>query len=552
MKTTRSFCISLHRQSLFLALAVLLQLLVVSGLAAQGPEAAAAESLDETSTGTVVIDGTHLFMVRGVTSYPGKDRARNIRDRIIKAARDKNFSVKDLKIVNGEETSTVYAGETRLFELFDVDAELEQMERKVLALAIKEKISQVITKYREDRSPRILVRHAAYALGLTVVTVLLLWGVLRLFRMLHEWAVRHVQKGVEELASKSHHLIQAGQLWTLVAGFLDTMRVLTLVILGYFYLNTVLGLFPWTRPAAIVLFDLILNPLKSLWSGFVASLPDLIFLIILFLVVRYLLKLLRMFFNQVAWGRIKMRDFDPDWAMPTLKIIRFLVIAFSLVIAYPYIPGSDSMAFKGVSVFIGVIFSLGSSSFIANMMAGFAMTYRGAFKEGERIKIGEVIGKVEEIKLMTTRILTLKNESVVIPNSNILNTNVINYSVMARKPGLVLHTTVGIGYDTPWRQVEAMLLMAADRTEGLQKEPQPFVLQTLMGDFAVNYEINAYCHDAARFVAIKSELHRHIQDVFNEYGVQIMSPAYESDPETLKVVPPENWYPEPASKPAEK
>jgi small-conductance mechanosensitive channel len=321
------------------------------------------------------------------------------------------------------------------------------------------------------------------------------------------------------------------------------------LILAYSYLNTVLGLFPWTRPAALILFDLILNPLESLWLGFVNSLPDLVFLVILFLVLRYILKLLRMFFNQVARGRIKMRDFDPDWALPTHKIVRFLIIAFSLVIAYPYIPGSDSMAFKGVSVFIGVIFSLGSSSFIANVMAGLAMTYRGAFKEGDRVQIGDVFGRVEEVKLMTTRIHTLKNESVVIPNSNILNTNVTNYSVMAREPGVVLHTTVGIGYDAPWRQVEAMLLLAAEQTQGLQKEPRPFVLQTLMGDFAVNYEINAYCKDAGRMAAIKSELHRNIQDVFNEHGVQIMSPAYENDPQTPKIVPPENWYAAPAVKP---
>jgi len=284
----------------------------------------------------------------------------------------------------------------------------------------------------------------------------------------------------------------------------------------------------------------------------VTSLPDLMFLVILYLIVRYILKLERMFFTQVSRRRIKLQNFDPDWAMPTFKIVRFLTIAFAVVIAYPYIPGSDSLAFKGVSVFIGVIFSFGSSSFIANVLAGLAMTYRGAFKEGDRVKIDDVLGDVEDIKLMTTRIRTLKNESVVIPNSNILNTNVTNYTVMARDPGLLLHTTVGIGYDTPWRQVEAMLLMAAERTVGLQKDPKPFVLQTLMGDFAVNYEINAFCTDAGRMVAIKSELHSNIQDVFNEFGVQIMSPAYVADPASAKIVPPENWYVKPASKPAEK
>jgi len=484
-----------------------------------------------------------------VSSYPATERAHSIRARILEAAKDESFSVEDIKIVEESERSSVYAGDKLLLSVFDVDAELESLDRKLLAEVAKGKIASVIVDYRRDRSPRVILTHVAYALGLTAVMALLFWAILLLFRRLNEWAVRHVHKGAQDLASKSHQLIRAEQVWTLFAGLLNFARMFFLLILTYFYLNTVLGVFPWTRPAALVLFDFILNPVRSLWFGFVESLPDLMFLVILFLVLRYILKLIRMFFTQVARGRIKLQNFDPDWAFPTHKIVRFMVVAFALVIAYPYIPGSDSMAFKGVSVFIGVIFSLGSSSFIANVMAGLAMTYRGAFKEGDRVLIGDVFGRVEGIKLMTTRIQTLKNESVVIPNSNILNTNVTNYSVMAREPGLVLHTTVGIGYDAPWRQVEAMLLLAAERTQGLQKEPRPFVLQTLMGDFAVNYEINAYCTDADRMVAIKSDLHRNIQDVFNEHGVQIMSPAYESDPQTPKLVPPEDWYAAPAVKP---
>jgi small-conductance mechanosensitive channel len=317
----------------------------------------------------------------------------------------------------------------------------------------------------------------------------------------------------------------------------------------YIYLNTLLGLYPWTRPVALILFDLVMNPIQSLWKGFLGSLPDLVFLAVLFLVVRYFLRLIHTFFKGVETGRIRLQNFDREWSSPTYRIVRLLILAFSLVVAYPYIPGSDSGAFKGVSLFLGVIFSLGSSSFIANLMAGVAMTYRGAFKVGDRVRIGDVVGEVREIKTMITRINTVKNESVVIPNSNILNSNVVNYSHLAKDKGLVIYTTVGIGYDAPWRQVEAMLLLAAERTPGLQKDPAPFVLQKEMGDFAVNYEINAFCKDVSRMLAIKSDLHRNIQDVFNEHGVQIMSPAYEGDPATPKIVPPDQWYSAPASKP---
>jgi small-conductance mechanosensitive channel len=383
----------------------------------------------------------------------------------------------------------------------------------------------------------------------TLVLILLVWGARHLFHRLDAWTERHVRKGVNILADKSHQLVRAGAIWSIIAGLMRLLRNVVYLVLGYFFLNTVLGLFPWTRPIAIILFRLILNPLASLWQGFVAALPDLAFLVVLWFVVRYLLKVMRAFFVGVGSGRIRLQNFEADWAEPTFKILRIVMIAFALVIAYPYIPGSSSDAFKGVSVFLGVLLSLGSSSLIANVVAGLSMTYRGAFKVGEVIKIGEVVGKVEDVKLMVTRIRTPKNELVILPNSNMLGSEVVNFSQLARQEGVVLHSTVGIGYDTPWRQVEAMLLEAASRTDGLKSTPPPFVRQTSLGDFAVNYEINAYCGDASRMPALYSSLHANIQDVFNEHGVQIMSPAYEADPAAPKIVPPEQWYAAPARKP---
>jgi small-conductance mechanosensitive channel len=527
----------------------ILLLMAAPGVFAQGSTAESGVQPEAIHTAPVTIDGKQLLVVRGVTSFPASQRAALVRDNILAVARDETYSVDSLSIKDEGDRTTIYAGESRLVSIFDVDAEIENISRQILAQVFKEKIGQSITQFRKDRSPEVLFTNSVYALGLTGAIFLIFWVTLRLFRWLDGWAVRHVQKNLQDLASKAHHLINAGQVWSLFAGLLRSIRVIVVLIIVYSYLNTLLGLYPWTRPAALILFDMVLNPVRSLWTGFLNSLPDLVFLFILFLVVRYILRLVRTFFKGVERGRIKLQNFDADWAAPTYKILRLLIIAFSLVVAYPYIPGSDSMAFKGVSLFLGVIFSLGSSSFIANMMAGMAMTYRGAFKEGDRIKVGDVFGVVTEIKLMITRVNTVKNESVVIPNSNILNTNVVNYSLLAKDQGIVIYTSVGIGYDVPWRQVEAMLLLAAERTPGLEKEPVPFVLQKSMGDFAVNYEINAFCKDISRMLRVKSDLHRNIQDAFNEHGVQIMSPAYEGDPATPKVVPPEQWYSAPASKP---
>jgi len=501
------------------------------------------------ATATVTIDGKTLFHLRGVSAYPAAQRAADVRSRIIEFAKDESIDVGALVIKDEGDRSVIYAGEKQIMSVLAVDAQVEGVERVLLAQVYMAKIAATVTEYRQDRSPGSLLENSLYALGVTGAMILVWWGLRVLFRWLDRWTNRHVRKGVQDLASKSHQLIKAGAVWKTVRGLVRFVRALIFLVLTYVYLNTILGLYPWTRPAAKVLFRLILDPLQSIWQGFLGALPNLAFLVVLWFIVRYLIKLVQAFFRGVELGSIKLETFEPEWAIPTFKIVRIAMIAFALVIAYPYIPGSDSAAFKGVSVFLGVLLSLGSSSFIANMIAGLSMTYRGAFKEGDRIKVGDVIGTVEEVKLMVTRVVTPKNERVILPNSNVLNTEVINYSQMAAEKGVVLHSTVGIGYDTPWRQVEAMLLEAAARTGDLKKDPPPFVLQQSLGDFAVNYEINAYCGDATRMPATYSALHANIQDVFNENGVQIMSPSYEADPATPKIVPPEKWFEAPAKKP---
>jgi len=322
------------------------------------------------------------------------------------------------------------------------------------------------------------------------------------------------------------------------------------VIAGaYLYVHYLLELFPVTRGVAAQLDDWVLAPLGVIGGGFVAKVPDLIFLAVMFLVVRYLLRIVHAFFAAVGRSEVEISGFDPDWADPTYKLVRIGIVAFGLIVAYPYIPGSDSAAFKGVSIFLGVVFSLGSSSAIANVLAGYSLTYRRAFREGDRVKIAGILGDVSHVRLQATYLRTPKNEEVVVPNSTILNGEVINYSTLAQREGLILHTTVGIGYETPWRQVEAMLLEAARRTPGLRDDRQPFVYHLALGDFAVTYEINVYCQEAGRMMAVYTDLHRNILDVFNEYGVQIMTPAYEGDPEIPKVVPREQWHLPPAARP---
>jgi small-conductance mechanosensitive channel len=270
-------------------------------------------------------------------------------------------------------------------------------------------------------------------------------------------------------------------------------------------------------------------------------LPSLFFLLVIFIVTRYLLKLIKLFFTGVSHGDIIIKSFYPDWAIPTFKLLRLFIVVFALILSYPYIPGSQSLAFKGVSVFVGVLVSLGSSSFIGNIIAGYSMTFRRAFKKGDLIEVNNQVGFVEEQKLLVTRLFSIKNEEFIIPNSVLLNSLIINYSTRSEGDGLIIHAEVGIGYETPWRQVDAMLKLAAERTEGIMKEPAPFVLKNSLGDFAVVYEINAFCKDIANRHFIYSVMIQNILDVFNENNVQIMTPAYMADPQVPKVVPKELW-----------
>ena len=432
--------------------------------------------------------------------------------------------------------------------MYVFDSTAESVSRQRLAEGLRTRIVEGIDAYRRDREPRVLLIHAGFALGATLAAALLFFGLRTAHRWLASSLERRLKTRIERVEAHAHRLVQAKQLWTALRGAYTALYLVSVFVLAYLWLALVLDLFPWTRPLAQRLIELFLSPLRTMALGFVGMVPDLVFLVVLFFVARYLLKLIQLYFRAVERGVITISNFEPGWAMPTYKIVRLLVVVLALVVAYPYIPGSESAAFKGLSIFLGVIFSLGSSSIIGNVIAGYTMIYRRAFRVGDRIEVGDVRGDVTETRLLVTHLRTTKNEEIVLPNSVILNSHVINCSTLAKTRGLILHTNVGIGYETPWRQVEEMLKLAAERTPGLLRDPRPFVLLKSLGDFAVIYEINVYTDDPQGMARRYSVLHRNILDVFNEYGVQIMTPAYEEDTEQPKIVPKEKWYTAPAVK----
>jgi len=537
MRTGASF-----RQRLIRAATLAAVLLCAAPLLAQET---AGES--EIATAPVELDGTALFTVRGVSSLPAAERARLIEDRLTAVAADPARPVDSLDIVEIENAARIMAGDRMIMGVTSADASFEQVSIRDLATAHMARLREAIVGYREARSPVALRTSAINVVSATAVLVVTAFALFWFYRWFDRLLTSRLATRIQTVGIQSFEVMRAERIWSALRNALVALRTLTLLALVLVYAGFVLAQFPRTRGLSRGMLAFALGPLQVISNGLIANIPSLVFLIVLFFVFRFSLRLIRLFFDAIERRTVTLANFEPEWAQPTYKIVRLLVTAFGLIVAYPYIPGSESAAFRGVSLFIGIVFSLGSSSAISNIIAGYMMTYRRAFKVGDWVKVGGSLGQVIEMRLQVTHLQSPKNEEIVLPNSQILGSEVLNYSSLARTRGLILHTEVGIGYETPWRQVEAMLIQAADRTPGLAMEPRPFILQTKLGDFAVTYELNVYCSDVPKIMQLYTALHRNILDVFNEYGVQIMTPAYERDPPEPKIVRREDWYAAPAA-----
>ena len=510
----------------------------------------------EIDTVPVQLDGEVLFRVRGSSSLPAATRAAGIRARLEAIAANRSLPTTSLHIAESEGLERIMAGDRPIIAITEADARLEQLTRSELAQIHLARIRRAIDDYRQARTPQAVRRSIRDAAGATFAFTLAVAGVVALSRWMHRLIGRRASFGAtrvdpnDQLAGIREVAMPGPE--RLAGALHQAVHLATAILLAailFQFLGFVLGQFPATRPLSNDLLALVVGPLTTMGNSVVRELPSLAFLAVLFVVLRIVLRVMRLIFDAIQRGRVRWPGFEPEWAQPTYKIVRFALIAFGVVIGYPYFPGSESAAFKGISLFVGVLLSLGSSSAIANLVAGYVLIYRRVFRVGDLVKIGDTIGDVTDSRIQVTRVRTLKNEEVIIPNSTILTSQVVNYSALARTRGLILHTEVGIGYETPWRQVEAMLMAAAERTPGILRTPRPFVLQNRLADFAVIYELNVYCAEAATMLEVYSDLHRHVLDVFNEYGVQIMTPAYMGDPVQPKIVPRDQWHAAPAATP---
>jgi small-conductance mechanosensitive channel len=288
----------------------------------------------------------------------------------------------------------------------------------------------------------------------------------------------------------------------------------------------IFSIFPQTRGVVADGINSLTQILATGWNSVTDYLPNLLLLILIVVVTYFGLRFVHFIFREIEKGTIALAGFHPEWAETTYKIVRALTVMLALVIAFPFLPGSSSPAFQGISIFIGALLSLGSTSVIGNLVAGIILTYAQAFRVGDRVQIGETVGDVIDKGLIATRIRTIKNVDITVPNGIVLANHIINYSTEAQERGLILHTTVTIGYDAPWRKVHETLIRAALATPDVLANPKPFVFQTSLDNSYVSYEINAFTREPRKMVNTYSNLHQNIQDKFNEAHIEILSPQY--------------------------
>ena len=470
-------------------------------------------------------------------------RAEEVSERIKNIADSTRFEVDSIRTRDLNKPITfIVTGNKILLAILDHDAVSKGKSRKQLATEYSQVIRTAIEKYRKDHSLKQLIYGIFYTFLATIVLIAILILIGKIKHKIDQRIEERLKVWEKGIQIKSVKIVGAEKINDLLKGSIKGIRLILVLVFLYIYLQLELVFFPWTRPFAGLVLGYVLSPLITIGKGFSKNIPNLIFITVLVLLVRYTLKAMKFFFLGIEKGSVKIQGFYPEWAKSTYRLLSFLIIAFCVVIAFPYVPGSDSLAFKGVSVFVGVLLSLGAQSSVSNIIAGFALTYRRVFLVGDRVRIADFAGDVLDTKLQVTTLRTVKNEEIIVPNSMILNSHVINYSAKARERGLILHTAVSIGYDTPWRQVHEMLLMAARKTPGLLADPEPFVLQKSLDDFYVTYELNVYTDKPEKMTIFYSELHQNILDVFNEYGVQIMSPNYVADRAEPAIVTKERWY----------
>ena len=458
-----------------------------------------------------------------------KDRASSVTQKIEILIRDDYFFADSLFIEEHESTMDIMYRNLIVTSVSDWDALWVQGENKSsLANVYKDQILEFVSSTRN----RSTIKNIAARIGLVFLIIagvlLLIVFLKRLANGVQGWMVVNKKRYFTGIKIRDFELLPPSLHLDASIRAVSMIKWGIYVLVFYLSLPLIFGLFPFTRGWAQNLMDWILDPARDIWIGFWNYIPNVFTIVVIYLITRWLVKFLRFIAVEVENGTLNLSGFYADWAMPTYRLAKILIYAFMVVMIYPYLPGSESDVFRGVSIFLGLLIAFGSTSAVSNVVAGLAITYIRPFRVGDQVKIGDVTGEIVSKALLVTRIRTSKNEDVTVPNSSVLTGHTINYSSSSKNLGLILNTTVTIGYEIPWRKVHELLIEAAVNTEGVNVSREPFVLQNSLDDRYVTYQLNAYTDAPHLMPQIYSGLHANIQDKFNEAAIEIVSTNYQA------------------------
>ena len=492
----------------------------------------------------LLLDGKEVFRIRAALgAYTPDVRVESIKQRIKSLEEDPKSKeyIQEITTKESGYSTNIVAGTYTLFTVTDPDAEAEGYDsRQELALDYAYLLKDALVADMKLNS----IQTFFMGLGLTILTTVALFFLVKavnwIFRQSYLLLERWRGTVIRPLKIQQAELLSAASITDLISGFIRVIRIIIFVSIISIYLSFVLSYFPATKPIAQEGINLLLRPIAGVvWPAIVSYTPNLLFILFILVSTYYVIAFTHYIFREIRRGTIQIPGFERDWSMPTYKIARFLIIAFALILLFPYLPGAGSPAFQQVSIFLGVLFSLASTGALSHVIAGVFLTYTGALKLGNRVKIADTVGDVVEQTLLATKIKTIKNEIITIPNGLVLGNHIVNYSASAKTGGLILHTSVTIGYDVPWQKVHEAMIQAAKETEFVQESPEPFVWQKELGDFSVNYEINAYTEHPDKMGKIYADIHMNIQEQFNKRGIEILSPTYSAIRDGNRVTIPE-------------
>jgi small-conductance mechanosensitive channel len=521
-------------------LTITIPLGVAQNSATPHPESSASLS----ASAPVVLENKTLFVIQTpLGGASSQERAQRVNRNLRLFADNQARALDELEVyradTEGIPLTVIRAGDIFLLAISNADAQIAGKSRPELAQEYFKEIKEAVSRYRQERRLPYLLRAAAWSAIATIALIVALFITHNLFAQVYQQLKVWGETYIRPVRLGNWDLIRANQLDDFITWLVRLAQAAMILGLLAAYFPFVLKQFPWTRGLAKTLEGNLLETLRAGWQGLVNYLPSLFTIVLVIVITSFLLRLSKPFFQELSQGTVALPGFYPEWADATHKLVNFLIIALAAVIIFPLLPGFQSPAFQGISVFLGLLISLGSTSVIANLVSGSVLIYTRAFRVGDRIKIGDISGKVLETTLLVTRILTPTNVIVSIPNSQISTSSIENFSFSYRELSqpLILRTTVYLGYEVPWRQAYQALIQAAHLTQGIAQSPEPFVLQGELNEVYVTYLLNVYIDmeyfkdkTLKELEQARSQLHENIRDCCAEAGIRIFAPSYEADP----------------------